>query len=169
MHVMVPQVGHLMAWSRQKSFLHLSQRTLDFSLQTVQVLAMAHYPVRVRQRRQISLAMDVTRYYPSDTKPHRFLELVNLWSEALLLFICRNCGKSSEDIDTVLEGSCSCGCSHFHLVSQDRSELPEPLDTKEAIRRDLHRWLDLNLDSMPPESVGNIRVMFEIEKDHLTS
>ena len=46
----------------------------------------------------------------------------------------------------VLEGACSCGCQHFHLVSEDRSELPKPLDEKEIIRRDLHRWLDLNLE-----------------------
>jgi hypothetical protein len=43
------------------------------------------------------------------------------------------------------------------------------LDEKETIRRDLHRWLDLNLDSMPPELVGNIRVLFEIEKDNVKS
>lgn len=86
-----------------------------------------------------------------------------------MIFICRNCGKSSDDIDMVLEGSCSCGCSDFHLVSNDRSGLPEPLDTKETIRRDLHRWVDLNLDSMPPELVGNIRVLFEIERDDVTS
>ena len=86
-----------------------------------------------------------------------------------MMFICRMCGKTSEDIDMVLEGACSCGCTHFHLVSEDRSELPKELDQKEAIRRDLHRWLDLNLDSMPPELVGNIRVLFEIEKDNITS
>jgi len=86
-----------------------------------------------------------------------------------MIFICRNCGKSSVDIDMVLDGECSCGCSHFQLVSEDRSELPEPLEDKETIRRDLHKWIDLNIDSMPPELVGNIRVLFEIEKDNLTS
>jgi predicted nucleic acid-binding Zn-ribbon protein len=86
-----------------------------------------------------------------------------------MLFICRSCGKSSTDIDMVLEGQCSCGCTHFHLVSEDRSELPKPIDAKEEIRRDLHRWLDLNLDSMSPELVGNISVKFEVEKDNLTS
>ena len=80
-----------------------------------------------------------------------------------------SCGKSTADIDQVLEGQCSCGCSHFHLVSEDRSELPKALDAKEEIRRDLHRWLDLNLDSMSPDLVGNISVKFEIEKDDLTS
>lgn len=69
----------------------------------------------------------------------------------------------------VLEGQCSCGCSHFQIVSEDRSDLPPALENKETIRRDLHSWIDLNLDSMPPELVGNIRVLFEIEKDDLTS
>jgi len=80
-----------------------------------------------------------------------------------------SCGKSTVDIDMVLEGQCSCGCSHFHLVSEDRSELPKALDAKEEIRRDLHRWLDLNLDSMSPDLIGNISVKFEIERDNLTS
>ena len=87
----------------------------------------------------------------------------------IMIFICRSCGKSTADIDLVLEGACSCGCTHFHLVSEDRSELPKALGVKETIRRDLHRWLDLNLDSMSPELVGNISVKFEIERDNLTS
>ncbi|MFX1578570.1 MAG: hypothetical protein ACFFBJ_02915 [Promethearchaeota archaeon] len=82
-----------------------------------------------------------------------------------MLFVCRMCGKTSADIDTVLEGACSCGCTHFELVSEDRSEFPKELAEKETIRRDLHQWLDLNLDSMPPELVGNLCVKFEIEKD----
>ncbi len=82
-----------------------------------------------------------------------------------MLFVCRNCGKTSVDIDMVLEGACSCGCTHFHLVSEDKSELPPELRQKESIRRDLHKWLDLNLDSMPPDLVGNIRVLFEIAND----
>lgn len=86
-----------------------------------------------------------------------------------MLFVCRMCGKSSADIDMVLEGACSCGCTHFHLVSEDRSEFPKEIAEKEAIRRDLHRWLDLNLDSMPPELVGNITVKFEVENDKTTS
>ena len=85
-----------------------------------------------------------------------------------MIFMCINCGKTSADIDMVLQGQCSCGCSHFHLVSEDRSELPPALTNKEVIRRDLHKWIDLNLDSMPAENVGNIRVFFEIEKDQLT-
>lgn len=86
-----------------------------------------------------------------------------------MIFICRSCGKSSADIDMVLEGQCSCGCTHFHLVSEDRSELPKPLEEKEILRRDLHRWIDLNLDSMSPEHVGNISVKFEIGKDNILS
>jgi predicted nucleic acid-binding Zn-ribbon protein len=91
------------------------------------------------------------------------------WSKAKMMFVCMLCGKTTADIDEVLDGACSCGCTHFHLVSEDRSELPVDLNQKEAIRRDLHRWLDLNLDSMPPEVVGNIRVLFEIEKDNKPS
>ncbi len=86
-----------------------------------------------------------------------------------MIFVCRSCGESSVDIDMVLEGACGCGCTHFHLVSEDRSELPKALEEKESIRRDLHRWLDLNLDSMPPEVVGNISVTFEIGKDNTKS
>lgn len=86
-----------------------------------------------------------------------------------MIFVCRSCGESSVDIDMVLEGMCGCGCTHFHLVSEDRSELPKALEEKESIRRDLHRWLDLNLDSMSPEVVGNISVTFEIGKDNTKS
>ncbi len=86
-----------------------------------------------------------------------------------MIFVCRSCGESSVDIDMVLDGACGCGCTHFHLVSEDRSELPKALEEKESIRRDLHRWLDLNLDSMSPEVVGNISVTFEIGKDNTTS
>jgi len=82
-----------------------------------------------------------------------------------MIFVCRSCGKTSVDIDMVLEGACECGCTHFHLTSEKRSELPKPLEEKESIRRDLHSWLDLNLDSMPPERLGNISVIFEIGKD----
>ncbi len=86
-----------------------------------------------------------------------------------MIFVCRSCGESSVDIDMVLEGACGCGCTHFHLESEDRSELPKALEEKESIRRDLHRWLDLNLDSMSPEVVGNISVTFEIGKDNTKS
>ncbi len=86
-----------------------------------------------------------------------------------MIFVCRSCGKTSADIDMVLESACGCGCTHFHLVSEDRSEYPKPLDDKESIRRDLHRWLDLNLDSMPTDLIGNISVKFEVEKDNISS
>ncbi len=86
-----------------------------------------------------------------------------------MMFVCRSCGESSVDIDMVLEGACNCGCTHFHLISEDRSELPKALEEKESIRRDLHRWLDLNLDSMSLEVVGNISVTFEIGKDNTKS
>ena len=86
-----------------------------------------------------------------------------------MIFVCRSCGESSVDIDMVLEGACGCGCTHFHLVSEDRSVLPKALEEKESIRRDLHRWLDLNIDSMSPELVGNISVVFEIGKDNTKS
>ncbi|TET11535.1 MAG: hypothetical protein E3J86_02720 [Candidatus Thorarchaeota archaeon] len=92
-----------------------------------------------------------------------------LWRNVKMIFVCRSCGESSVDIDMVLEGACGCGCTHFHLVSEDRSELPKALEEKESIRRDLHRWLDLNLDSMSPEVVGNISVTFEIGKDNTKS
>jgi predicted nucleic acid-binding Zn-ribbon protein len=79
-----------------------------------------------------------------------------------MIFQCRNCGKTSGDIDMVLDGACTCGCSHFKLVTENPRDLPHDLSAKEAIRRDLHYWLDLNLDSMDSEAVGDIRVRFEI-------
>ncbi|MHA2003549.1 MAG: hypothetical protein ACW975_04220 [Candidatus Thorarchaeota archaeon] len=78
-----------------------------------------------------------------------------------MIFQCRNCGKTTGDIDIVLDGACTCGCSHFKLATKNPLDLPPELSAKEAIRRDLHYWLDLNLDSMDPESVGDIRVRFE--------
>ncbi|MHA1862690.1 MAG: hypothetical protein ACTSWA_02895 [Candidatus Thorarchaeota archaeon] len=86
-----------------------------------------------------------------------------------MIFICRSCGKSSVDIDMVLEGECGCGCTHFHLVSENRSELTKAHDEKEILRRDLHEWLDFNLDSMTPEQVGNVSVKFEVGKDNILS
>ncbi|MFW9848693.1 MAG: hypothetical protein ACFFF4_06110 [Candidatus Thorarchaeota archaeon] len=79
-----------------------------------------------------------------------------------MLFVCRACGRESNDIDTVLNGSCTCGGSHFKLVSQNRPHLPTTMTTKEEIRRDLHRWLDLNIDTMDPDMIADIRVTFEI-------
>ncbi len=80
-----------------------------------------------------------------------------------MIFQCRNCGKTSGDIDMVLDGSCTCGCTHFRLASENHIDLPPELSAKEAIRRDLHCWLDLNIDSMDPESVGSLRVRFEVD------
>ncbi|MFX0108724.1 MAG: hypothetical protein ACFE7R_10590 [Candidatus Hodarchaeota archaeon] len=81
-----------------------------------------------------------------------------------MLFQCRNCGKTSTDIDMVLDGACECNCTHFKLVSETPLDLPPEIDTKESIRRDLHHWIDLNIDSMDPDQVSNMRVFFEIEK-----
>jgi hypothetical protein len=49
------------------------------------------------------------------------------------------------------------------MGSESPLDLPKDLSTKEAIRRDLHQWLDLNIDSMDTDSIGNIRVRFEID------
>jgi predicted nucleic acid-binding Zn-ribbon protein len=81
-----------------------------------------------------------------------------------MIFQCRNCGKTTDDIDIVLDGACTCGCAHFKIATERPLELPPELAQKEAIRRDLHYWLDLNLDTMDPESIDNIRVRFEIDK-----
>ena len=80
-----------------------------------------------------------------------------------MLFRCMNCGATSPDIDMVLNGSCSCGSSRFHLVSQDRKTVATEISTKEQIRRDLHQWIDLNLDSVTPEEMTNVRVSFECD------
>jgi hypothetical protein len=42
--------------------------------------------------------------------------------------------------------------------------MPTAMTTKEEIRRDLHRWLDLNIDTMDPDVIGDLRVTFEIPK-----
>jgi len=78
-----------------------------------------------------------------------------------MLFVCRNCGNTSEDIDMVLDGSCKCGGSHFKLVSDDSPKLPTVVTPKEEMRNALHLWIDLNIDSMEPEQIGDIRVRFE--------
>lgn len=80
-----------------------------------------------------------------------------------MFFKCRACGRISTDIDTILEGACECGCTHFQLCSEQRPTLPPSLEKKEEIRRDLHTWIDLNIDSMDPDSVGNLRVLFEFD------
>ncbi len=79
-----------------------------------------------------------------------------------MLFVCRSCNRKSNDIDTVLDGACDCGGTHFKLVSQEQSQMPTAVTTREEIRRDLHRWIDLNIDTMDPEIIGDIRVTFEI-------
>jgi predicted nucleic acid-binding Zn-ribbon protein len=76
-------------------------------------------------------------------------------------FVCRDCGKASSDIDRVLDGACECGGTHFKLVSEETPMMPSAMSEKEEIRRDLHRWLDLNIDSMNQDDVSNIRVVFE--------
>ncbi|UCE11155.1 MAG: hypothetical protein JSW61_04240 [Candidatus Thorarchaeota archaeon] len=82
-----------------------------------------------------------------------------------MLFKCRNCGETSDDIDTVLNGSCKCGCSHFKLVSNDdKWSLPGEITTKEKIRRDLHKWIDLNIDTMSTEEVSSIRVSVSFDE-----
>lgn len=85
-----------------------------------------------------------------------------------MLFVCRSCGIQLNDIDTVLDGTCTCGGTHFKLVSQERPSLPTAVTTKEEIRRDLHRWIDLNIDNMDPDIIGDIRVTFEFanEENH---
>ncbi len=80
-----------------------------------------------------------------------------------MLFKCMNCGETSPDIDMVLNSSCTCGASRFHLVSHDEKPESSELTTKEQIRRDLHRWIDLNLESVSPEEITNLRVSFDFD------
>ncbi|TXT55833.1 MAG: hypothetical protein BAJATHORv1_30216 [Candidatus Thorarchaeota archaeon] len=81
-----------------------------------------------------------------------------------MIFRCRNCGNTSADIDMVLDGACTCGCTSFQLVEQEPAGLNTGLPTKEMIRQDLHSWIDLNLDALKPEQIYNIRVRFEAEE-----
>jgi hypothetical protein len=80
-----------------------------------------------------------------------------------LFFKCRVCGKTSNDVDTILDGECECGSTHFQLCSEHRSTLPPNLAKKEQIRSDLHQWIDLNLDSIDFDSVGDFRIRFEFD------
>ncbi len=82
-------------------------------------------------------------------------------------FVCRTCGKQSSDIDMILDGECSCGGSHFKLISEEPVILPISTTAKEQLRMDLHNWIDLNLDSLDTDSVGDIRVAFELCNDEL--
>ena len=81
-----------------------------------------------------------------------------------MLFKCRGCGKVSADIDMILDGACDCGCRHFQLVSEDASVRSGELSDLEWIRKDLHVWLDLNLDSMSAENLNSLRVVLETDK-----
>ncbi len=81
-----------------------------------------------------------------------------------MIFKCRNCGKTSSDIDMVLDGTCECGCAHFELTSEKPFMTGEAVSPKEALRRDLHLWLDLNIDSIDVESLHNMRVRLEFDQ-----
>ena len=80
-----------------------------------------------------------------------------------MFFKCRVCGKTSTDIDTILEGECECGSTHFQLCSEQAPTLPPDLAKKEHIRSELHKWIDLNIDSMDPDMAGNFRIRFEFD------
>ena len=82
-----------------------------------------------------------------------------------MLFVCRDCGKKSPDIDMILDGSCNCGGTHFKLVSDDIPDSPAALTIKEELRRDLHRWIDLNIESIEDRAFENVRVSFECPLD----
>ena len=84
-----------------------------------------------------------------------------------MIFKCRNCGDTSADIDMVLDGTCHCGCTHFQLASEDLPGVSKEIEQKEQIRRDLHLWVDLNLDSMESSDIGSIRVAFECENSKM--
>ncbi len=79
-----------------------------------------------------------------------------------MLFRCRDCGRTSPDIDLVLNGTCPCGSTKFHLISEDKKPLISEATEKETLRRDLHRWLDLNIDSVELKDLPNLRVTFEL-------
>ena len=81
-----------------------------------------------------------------------------------MLFMCRGCGKTSADIDRVLDGACECGCTRFQLVSEEAPQIVRRLNARETIRKDLHAWLDMNIDSMEPDRLNSLRVVFEVDK-----
>ncbi len=81
-----------------------------------------------------------------------------------MLFQCRQCRKTSADIDQVLEGSCDCGCSAFRLVSEEDLNSSPEVSTRESLRRDLHRWIDLNVDTLSTELLENISVTFHCDE-----
>ena len=135
--------------------------TADFCLCATHYTSLCHdtCPKPSHQARYIKL-VPVGEYYSHITKALRLLEIIECGA-ITMFFQCRSCGKVSEDIDQVLEGTCDCGCTHFKLLSEQPLQLPTELEMKETIRQDLHRWIDLNLDSMSPEQISNIRVSFE--------
>jgi predicted nucleic acid-binding Zn-ribbon protein len=79
-----------------------------------------------------------------------------------MLFKCRDCGKASPDLDMVLNRTCECGGTRFHLISQDAKTIKPVVSDKEQLRTELHRWLDLNMDSIEMKDLPNIRVSFEL-------
>ena len=81
-----------------------------------------------------------------------------------MLFKCIQCGRISSDIDKVLDGACECGCRRFQLKSEDALLPVAQLSEAESIRKDLHAWLDLNLDSITPEDLSRLRVVLEVDK-----
>jgi len=80
-----------------------------------------------------------------------------------MIFRCRQCGETSSDIDMVLEGVCKCGGTRFELVSEDTFASAVDLSPKERLRRDLHLWVDLNVDSLDISRLDNLRVRFEFD------
>lgn len=80
-----------------------------------------------------------------------------------MIFRCRKCGETSTDIDMVLDGTCKCGGSKFELVSEDTMGVPTDISPRERIRRDLHLWVDLNIDSLDNTSLDSLRVRFEFD------
>ena len=79
-----------------------------------------------------------------------------------MLFQCRDCGQTSPDLDMVLNGACKCGGTRFHLISQEKKQESPELSEKDQLRNELHRWLDLNLDSVELKDLPNLRVSFEL-------
>ncbi len=77
-----------------------------------------------------------------------------------MIFECRQCGKTTADIDKVLDGTCECGCSSFRLVSNDAMSLDPKFSIKERVRRDLYDWIDINLETMTPEELDDLSVSF---------
>ncbi|MHA1740548.1 MAG: hypothetical protein DRQ02_12725 [Candidatus Latescibacterota bacterium] len=86
--------------------------------------------------------------------------------ERNMIFRCRNCGETSSDIDMVLDGACKCGSTRFELVSEDPVATPADISPRERLRRDLHLWVDLNIDSLDLDAINNLRVRFEFDNDH---